>query len=137
MTMVISVINPSSEDGEDDGDVARPPHGIILRHQRRILGRRAVRSERSLEVRVVLTVVPKLVPVLVPIFVPIFPFRTRPDTPPPVTTTPTPDRRGVSGNIDGAVVAIVIIVVVVIIIVVVGGIDSSSDSFSRIINTSP
>ena len=67
MTTVINVINTSSEDGEDDGDggdggdggdVARPPHGIILRPQRRILLRRAVHSERSLEVHVFLTVIP-------------------------------------------------------------------------------
>ena len=91
--------------------------------------------------RDVLTVVPKLFPVLVPLFVPIRPFCTHPDTSPPVTTTPTPDQRGVLGDI-GAVVAVVVIVVVVfivavIVIVVVGGIDSSSDSFSKIINTSP
>ena len=79
-----------------DGDGARPPHGIILRPQRRILGRRAVRSERILEVCFVLAVVPKLVPVLVP----IRPLRTRPDTSPPVTTTPTLDQRVVSGDRD-------------------------------------
>ena len=74
MTTVINVINPSREDGDDNGDggdVARPPHRIILRPQRRILGRRAVRSERILEVRVVLTVFPKLFPILVLILVPI------------------------------------------------------------------